>query len=215
MKAEAPTRVSSRTPKAKGVSKATKVAPKKAKAAPTKAAKKGKDESDGESELSEMESVEEDESSVEEPAAVKYSVGEVIESIKLLNQESVEIDLLEVASANGVVIFFYPKASTPGCTSQACLFRDSYAEFEKLGYKIFGCSADSPKSQLNFKTKKEFQYDLLSDPKKILIDAIGAKNGASITRSHVVIAKGGKVLDIVLKVSPKDSAVKALASASK
>lgn len=65
---------------------------------------------------------------------------------------------------NGIVIFFYPKANTPGCTTQACGFRDNYDELLKAGYKVYGMSADKPKSQANWRKKHNFQYNLLSDP---------------------------------------------------
>ena len=102
-----------------------------------------------------------------------------------------------------------PKANTPGCTKQACLFRDEYEKFTEKGYKVYGCSKDSPKSMLNWKTKYDFQYDLLSDPNQLLIKAVGAKDGDKTTRSHVVVGQDGICLDIVIKVSPGDSSSKA------
>lgn len=65
---------------------------------------------------------------------------------------------------NGVVIFFYPRANTPGCTVQACAFRDKTAAIEKEGYKIYGMSADRPRSQANWKKKQRLEYCLLCDP---------------------------------------------------
>ncbi len=65
---------------------------------------------------------------------------------------------------SGVVLFFYPRANTPGCTKQACGFRDEYKKFQDAGYKVFGMSADKPKSQLNWKTKYSLPYSFLCDP---------------------------------------------------
>jgi thioredoxin-dependent peroxiredoxin len=141
----------------------------------------------------------------------KWAVGSIISSIKLKNQNEEEVDLLKQVQDHGIVIFFYPKASTPGCTTQGQLFRDSLQEFTEAGFKVYGCSADSCKSQSNFKTKQNFNYELLSDPSFELIGAVGAKAaGNKITRSHIVITKGGKVGDIKIKISPKDSANQAL-----
>ncbi len=65
-----------------------------------------------------------------------------------------------------LVVFFYPKASTPGCTAEACNLNDNYKRFKAEGYEILGVSADSAKRQTNFKTKYSFQYPLLADENK-------------------------------------------------
>ncbi|KAI1107131.1 AhpC-TSA-domain-containing protein [Jackrogersella minutella] len=98
-------------------------------------------------------------------------------------------------SKSGVVIFTYPKASTPGCTTQACLFRDSYEPLTKGGLAIYGLSSDSPKANTTFKTKQNLPYPLLCDPSATLIDAIGLKKTPKgTTRGVFVVDKTGKVL---------------------
>ncbi|CAN9295889.1 unnamed protein product [Alternaria sp. RS040] len=98
-------------------------------------------------------------------------------------------------SKGGVVLFTYPKASTPGCTKQACLFRDSYDPLTATGYSIYGLSADSPKANTTFKTKQKLPYTLLCDPSQSLISAIGFKKPPkSTTRGVFVVDKKGKVL---------------------
>ena len=72
-----------------------------------------------------------------------------------------------------LVLFFYPKASTPGCTAEACNLSDNYQRFTSLGYDILGVSADSQKKQSNFKSKYNFPYPLLADEDKIIINAYG------------------------------------------
>ncbi|HAI16958.1 MAG TPA: thioredoxin-dependent thiol peroxidase, partial [Xanthomarina gelatinilytica] len=72
-----------------------------------------------------------------------------------------------------LVLFFYPKASTPGCTAEACNLSDNYAKFQKAGYDILGVSADSEKRQSNFKNKYNFPYPLLADEDKKVIEAYG------------------------------------------
>ncbi|KAI8896837.1 thioredoxin-like protein [Globomyces pollinis-pini] len=159
----------------------------------------------------EKEDSEEDVEDEEKPAKLKFTVGEKITSLTLLNEEEEPVDLLAEAETHGLVIFFYPRASTPGCTVQGCLFRDEFSKFEEHGYKVFGCSADSPKSQKNFRVKQNFNYPLLSDKEFKLIGAIGAKApGNKVTRSHIVIGKGGVLLDTKIKISPKESAAEAL-----
>ncbi|KAI1476242.1 AhpC-TSA-domain-containing protein [Daldinia eschscholtzii] len=98
-------------------------------------------------------------------------------------------------SESGVVIFTYPKASTPGCTNQACLFRDSYEPLTKGGLAIYGLSADSPKANTTFKTKQNLPYPLLCDTSFALIEALGFKKAPKgITRGVFVVDKSGKVL---------------------
>ncbi|QIW98248.1 hypothetical protein AMS68_003766 [Peltaster fructicola] len=98
-------------------------------------------------------------------------------------------------SKAGVVLFTYPKASTPGCTTQACLFRDAYEPLTATGLAIYGLSTDSPKANTTFKTKQTLPYLLLCDPKATLIQAIGLKKSPSGTQRGVfVVNKDGKVL---------------------
>ncbi|KAI1751313.1 thioredoxin-like protein [Xylaria castorea] len=98
-------------------------------------------------------------------------------------------------SKAGVVLFTYPKASTPGCTNQVCLFRDSYADLTKEGLLIYGLSTDSPKANTTFKTKQNLPYPLLCDPSATLIGAIGLKKTPKgTTRGVFVVDKAGKVL---------------------
>ncbi|KAI4189389.1 MAG: hypothetical protein L6R41_001497 [Letrouitia leprolyta] len=97
-------------------------------------------------------------------------------------------------SKSGVVLFTYPKASTPGCTTQACLFRDHYASLTATGYSIFGLSTDSTKSNTTFKTKQNLPYTLLCDPKATLISAIGfKKTPKGTTRGVCMVSKTGRV----------------------
>ncbi|KAJ4294501.1 thioredoxin peroxidase dot5 [Kalmusia sp. IMI 367209] len=97
-------------------------------------------------------------------------------------------------SKNGVVLFTYPKASTPGCTKQACLFRDSYEPLTVGGLAIYGLSTDSAKSNTSFKTKQNLPYPLICDPSQSLISAIGLKGPKSAKRGVFVVDKSGKVL---------------------
>lgn len=151
------------------------------------------------------------------PKTGKLAVGDTLPSVTLKNEEDKEVNVSELTKATGIVLFAYPKANTPGCTTQACTFRDEYAEFKKKGYEIYGISADPPKSQMNWKTKNSFPYHLLCDPSHSLLSPLGASknNKTGVTRSHWVIEKGGKLADINVGITPKDSPVKAMAFVSK
>ena len=72
-----------------------------------------------------------------------------------------------------LIVFFYPKASTPGCTAEACNLRDNYAELKAEGYELLGVSADSQKRQLNFKNKYQFPFPLLADEDHTVINIFG------------------------------------------
>ncbi|KAL8646108.1 MAG: hypothetical protein Q9210_006318 [Variospora velana] len=97
-------------------------------------------------------------------------------------------------SKAGVVLFTYPKASTPGCTTQACLFRDRYAPLTATGHSIFGLSTDSPRSNATFKAQQKLPFTLLCDPGGTLISAIGMKKVPKGTiRGVFVVNKAGKV----------------------
>ncbi|MGB0981377.1 MAG: thioredoxin-dependent thiol peroxidase [Winogradskyella sp.] len=110
-----------------------------------------------------------------------------------------------------LVVFFYPKASTPGCTAEACNLNDNYERFKTQGYNILGVSADSAKRQLNFKTKYGFQYPLLADEDKAVIEAFGVwgpkkfmgKTYDGIHRTTFVIDENGIIETIIAKVKTK------------
>jgi len=99
-------------------------------------------------------------------------------------------------SKGGVVLFTYPKASTPGCTTQACLFRDGYDILTSSGLSIYVLSGDSPRANTTFKTKHTFPYDLLCNPSYSLIGAIGLqdKPAKRTKRGVFIVDKAGKVL---------------------
>jgi len=110
-----------------------------------------------------------------------------------------------------LVVFFYPKASTPGCTTEACNLRDHWETFQKEGYEILGVSADTPKKQQNFKNKHELPYPLLADEEKEVINAFGVwgpkkfmgKEYEGIYRTTFVIDEHGKIENVISKVKTK------------
>ena len=111
-----------------------------------------------------------------------------------------------------LVVFFYPKASTPGCTAEACNLNDNYDRFQAQGYEILGVSADSAKRQLNFKNKYGFQYPLLADEDKAVIEAFGVwgpkkfmgKEYDGIHRTTFVIDENGILEDVITQVKTKE-----------
>jgi thioredoxin-dependent peroxiredoxin len=110
-----------------------------------------------------------------------------------------------------LVLFFYPKASTPGCTVEACNLRDNYEKFQSLGYDILGVSADSKKRQTNFRNRHKFPYPLLADEDKFVINAFevwGPKKFMGRTydgihRTTFVINENGMIEQVITKVKTK------------
>jgi thioredoxin-dependent peroxiredoxin len=119
-----------------------------------------------------------------------------------------------------VIVYFYPKDSTSGCTAQACGFRDHYAEFEERDAIVLGISPDGVKSHQKFKTKYDLPFRLLADEDHSVAEAYGVwqeksmygKKYWGVVRSHFVVDEEGRLADVQVKVSPDESVERALAS---
>ncbi|MGL5271869.1 MAG: thioredoxin-dependent thiol peroxidase [Phocaeicola sp.] len=100
------------------------------------------------------------------------NVGDKAPEILGLNEKGEEIRLSSYAGKK-IVLYFYPKDSTSGCTAQACSLRDHYTELRKAGYEVIGVSIDSAKSHQKFIEKNELPFTLIADTDKILVEAFG------------------------------------------
>jgi len=113
-----------------------------------------------------------------------------------------------------VVLFFYPKASTPGCTAEACDLQNNMERFVAQNYQVIGVSADSQKRQLNFAVKNNLQYPLIADEDKVVINAYGVwgpkkfmgREFDGIHRTTFIINEDGFIEDIIAKVKTKEHA---------
>ncbi|WP_168581859.1 thioredoxin-dependent thiol peroxidase [Gephyromycinifex aptenodytis] len=118
----------------------------------------------------------------------------------LKNQNGEQVSSSDFAGRK-LVIFFYPAAMTPGCTTQACDFRDSLEPLKTAGYDVIGISPDSPEKLAEFIDKEHLTYPLLSDPDKSVMEAYGAfgektmygKKVTGVIRSTVVLDEDGKI----------------------
>ena len=112
------------------------------------------------------------------------------------------------------VIFFYPKASTPGCTAEACDLRDNEEALKAKGYEIIGVSADSVRRQKNFATKNDLNYPLIADEERKIIEAFGVwgrkkfmgREFDGIHRTTFVINEKGVIENLIEKVKTKEHA---------
>jgi len=111
-----------------------------------------------------------------------------------------------------IVLFFYPRANTPGCTAQACNLSENYNRLTDAGYSIYGVSADQVKHQSSFSNKFGFPYPLLADTEKTLINSFGVwgfkkfmgKEYEGILRTTFVLNKQGVITKVIEKVKTKD-----------
>lgn len=139
-------------------------------------------------------------------------IGDKAPDFTLENQDGREISL-EDYRGQKVVLYFYPKDSTPGCTKQACGFRDVNKEIEELGVKVFGVSKDSVSSHKRFREKQSLNFDLLADPEKKVHEAYGVlveknmygKMRISTSRDTFIIDEDGNIEEIFRKVKAKDN----------
>lgn len=136
--------------------------------------------------------------------------GDKAPDFKAEDQDGNEIKLSDYKGKK-LVLFFYPKASTPGCTAEACNLSDNYELMQKKGYEILGVSADSKKKQQNFKNKYNFPYPLLADEDKSVINAYGVwgpkkfmgKQYDGIHRTTFIIDENAKIQEVIQKVKTK------------
>tara|TARA_B110000046_G_scaffold52797_1_gene59145 strand:- start:159 stop:611 length:453 start_codon:yes stop_codon:yes gene_type:complete len=142
---------------------------------------------------------------------ITLQIGDAAPDFKALDENGNSISLADYKGKK-LVLFFYPKASTPGCTVEACNLSDNYSRFTAQGYDVLGVSADSAKRQTNFKEKYGFRYPLLADEDKSVIKAFGVwgpkkfmgKEYDGIHRTTFVIDEAGIIEDIILKVKTKE-----------
>jgi peroxiredoxin Q/BCP len=128
-----------------------------------------------------------------------------------LNTEGKKVKLSELVGENGLVLYFYPKDSTPGCTTEACDFRDHNAELKKLGFNGVGISKDNTKSHQKFTEKQSLNFDLISDETGEICEKYGVwqekqfmgRKAMGIVRSTFVMDSSMKLIKIYHSVKVK------------
>lgn len=145
-------------------------------------------------------------------------VGEKAPEFNLADQNG-KIHKLSDYKGSYKLLYFYPKDDTPGCTKEACMLRDNFPEFKKLGIEVFGVSADSEKSHKKFEEKYDLPFTLLADTDHKLADSYGAwglkkfmgREYDGMFRVSFLIDKEGKVVKVYDKVKPEIHAEEVLA----
>ena len=144
-------------------------------------------------------------------------VGDNAPDFELISDENKPVKLSDFRGQR-VVLFFYPKAATPGCTTQACGFRDNYADIQAANALVLGISPDQPDALTTWRAEESFPYPLLSDPDHTVAEqyavwgekSMYGRTYMGIVRSHFVVDEAGKIADIQYKVTPQNSVANAL-----
>jgi len=144
--------------------------------------------------------------------------GDKAPNFTLKSNEDKDISLSDFLGKSAVVLYFYPKDNTSGCTKEACSFRDNIEPFHVKGAVVLGASPDSVKSHQNFINKQNLNFALLSDPEHEVAEAYGAwgeksmygKKYMGIFRSTFIIGKDGVIKHVFEKVKPDGHAIEVL-----
>lgn len=133
-------------------------------------------------------------------------VGAALPAVEQKNQDDQVVKLAE-AGANGyTLVYFYPKADTPGCTKQACSLRDAYAALTEKCVKIFGVSIDKVEAQKAFKDKYKLPFELLADADGKVVDAFGVPKTLGFASRQAFLFKDGKLVWMDQKASTEKQA---------
>jgi peroxiredoxin Q/BCP len=125
----------------------------------------------------------------------KLKIGDPIPQVIANDQDGKPVDLAEAGKSGYLLIYFYPKAMTPGCTAQACSLRDAYTDLQNKGVKVIGVSLDTVDSQKEFSEKEHLPFELLSDREKKITSAFGVPllvNGFATRQAYLF--KEGKLV---------------------
>jgi peroxiredoxin Q/BCP len=137
--------------------------------------------------------------------------GDIAPAFEGIDQYGNKVDLASLKGRK-VVLYFYPKDDTPGCTAEACDIRDNHERYISMGYKVIGVSPDNDKSHKKFTEKYKLPFSLLPDPEKLIIRSYGVwgpkkfmgKSFEGVLRTTFVISEDGIIEDIITKVDTKN-----------
>lgn len=149
----------------------------------------------------------------------KLQKGDNAPELDLIDQDN-KRHKLEDYRGEKLFVYFYPKASTPGCTTQSCNVQEALTDFSSLKVKVVGISPDPPEKQKKFADKYELKFPLLCDEEKTVAESFGVwgekklygKEYMGIIRSSFLIDEKGKIIESWYKVSPKDTVPNAMAA---
>jgi len=140
---------------------------------------------------------------------MKLKIGDTAPSIQMMDSDG---NAFTIPGSNKIVLYFYPKDNTPGCTAQACNLNENLSSLQAKGYQVVGVSIDSNSSHTKFKSKYNIQFPLLSDPEHQLAESFGVwveksmygKQYMGVARTTFIIDEKGIITDIIEKVDTKN-----------
>lgn len=146
--------------------------------------------------------------------------GDLAPPFEAQDQHGTDVSLSQFAGQK-VVLYFYPKDDTPGCTAEACSFRDGQSELQSAGYVVLGVSPDSVKSHGKFASKFSLNFSLLADPEKVICQAYGVwgkkkfmgREYDGVHRETFVIGEDGRIERVITQVDTKEATKQILAGA--
>lgn len=138
-------------------------------------------------------------------------VGAEAPRLTVTSDEGTQIDLGELYDAGRVLVFFYPRANTPGCTAQACSLRDAFAELSELELTVVGASGDSVAAQQRFRQEHRLPFSLVADTDQKLMDAFGVPHRGGFAARQAFLIENGKVIWRDLSASTRQQADDVLA----
>lgn len=129
--------------------------------------------------------------------AQALSVGDDAPRVGALDQDGARVELADVYAQGPALVYFYPKADTPGCTAQACSLRDAFPDFSAAGVRIIGVSGDSVEGQKKFAQRHNIPFTLLADSESEVAKAFGVPTLMGIPKRQSFLVRDGKVVWIV------------------
>jgi len=143
-------------------------------------------------------------------AAEPIEVGTALPTVTAKDQDGKDIELAKSGAEGWALVYFYPKADTPGCTKQACSLRDSYATLTEKKVKVFGVSMDDVAAQKAFQEKYKLPFPLLADKEAKVADAFGVPHSMGFTKRQAFLFKDGKLVWRDLEASTEQQAADVL-----
>jgi peroxiredoxin Q/BCP len=140
---------------------------------------------------------------------MKLQIGDTAPSVSMVDSDG---NTFSIPNGRKIVLYFYPKDNTPGCTAQACNLNENLSSLEAKGFQVIGVSIDSNSSHTKFKSKYNLQFPLLSDPEHQLAESFGVwveksmygKQYMGVARTTFIISSTGIITDIIEKVDTKN-----------
>jgi peroxiredoxin Q/BCP len=145
-------------------------------------------------------------------SAEELALGAKLPAVTAIDQDGATLDLAAAGGTGWTLVYFYPKADTPGCTKQACSLRDAYATLTGKGVKVFGVSSDEPAEQKAFQTKYKLPFTLIADTDEKVEDAFGVPHAAGFSKRQAFLFKDGVLVWRDLTASTEQQAADVLAA---